>query len=211
DTRLLTQFRQACEKEGVTYQEHLVTGVIATEMVRMTHEVDLVLIGRGGLHTSLSKVVLGSTVESVVRSSPKPTMVATQPYRDIRKPLLATDGSLSAMAALSTAIDFAVQLKLPLSVVHCASPPNRHDAFLDAIERKVASQGIACDVDICQGNAHEDLVRYACERDHDLLLMGAFGHRQIVEWLLGSTTQYLLRTSPIPLVLCHADRLYGQV
>jgi nucleotide-binding universal stress UspA family protein len=35
--------------------------------------------------------------------------------------------------------------------------------------------------------------------------MGAFGHRRIVEWILGSTTQYLLRTSPVPLILCHGD------
>jgi nucleotide-binding universal stress UspA family protein len=65
--------------------------------------------------------------------------------------------------------------------------------------------GIACEVDICRGNAHEDLVRYVEDHGHDLLFMGAFGHRRIVEWILGSTTQYLLRRSPVPLILCHVD------
>jgi nucleotide-binding universal stress UspA family protein len=48
-------------------------------------------------------------------------------------------------------------------------------------------------------------MQYVRDRGHDVLFMGAFGHRRIVEWLLGSTTRYALRTSPVPLVLCHGD------
>jgi len=209
--QLLTQFRQVCEAEGATCVEHLVTGVVPTEITRLAREVDLVLVGRGGVHTHLSKALLGSAVESVVRSGAAPTMVTTQPYRDIRKPLLATDGSPAAMAALAMAMAFTQQLELPLSVVHCASTSIDHPEFLDAVQRQMSDSGIACDVDIVQGNAHEDLVRYVREQDYDLLFIGAFGHRRMVEWLLGSTTQYMLRTSPFPLVLCHRDPLRRQV
>ncbi len=200
---LLTQFRQDCEAAGVASVEHLVTGIVPTEITRLAHEVDLVLVGRGGIHTGLSKALLGSAVESVVRSGVKPTMVTPQEYRAIRKPLLATDGSPSAMAALSTAIAFANQMELPLSVVHCMPNPNDQPEFLNLVERQVREGGLTCDVHICEGNAHEDLVSYVREQGHDLLFMGSFGQRRMVEWLLGSTTQYLLRTSPIPLVLCH--------
>lgn len=206
---LLTQFRQSCEAEGVACAEHLVTGVVAAEITRIAHEVDLVLIGRGGVHTGLSKALLGSTAESVVRSGSRPTMVTTQHYSDIRKPLLATDGSQAAMAALAMAIVFTQQLQLPLSVVYCTAT-TEHPEFLDGIQRQVTDRGIACEVDMWQGNAHEDLMQYVRERGHDVLFMGAFGHRRIVEWLLGSTTQYALRTSPIPLVLCHEDALQRQ-
>jgi nucleotide-binding universal stress UspA family protein len=202
---LLTQFRQTCEAAGIPYIEHLVTGVVATEITRLAHEVDLVILGRGGVHTGLSEALLGSTVESVVRSSAKPTMVTTPQFSDIRNPLLATDGSPAAMAALSTAIMFTQQLRLPLSVVYCTSTSTGRPAFLDALQRQMTDQGIACAVDIYQGNAHEDLMQYVRDRGHDVLFMGAFGHRRIVEWLLGSTNQYALRTSPVPLVLCHGD------
>ena len=202
---LLTQFRQACAAEGIACAEHLVTGIVSAEIARIAHEVDLVLIGRGGLHTSLSKALLGSTVEALVRSSATPTMVLTDQYRPIRKPLLATDGSPYAMTALSMAMAFTQQLQLPLSVVYCASPEAGHPDFLDGIQRQVADRGIACEVSICQGNAHEDLMQYVRDQGHDLLLMGAFGQRRIVEWILGSTTQYALRRSPVPLILCHRN------
>jgi nucleotide-binding universal stress UspA family protein len=170
----------------------------------MSRDVDIVLLGRGGLHTRLSKALLGSVVETVVRSGIKPTMVSTETYADIRQPLLATDGSPPAMAALATATAFALPLDLPLAVVYCTSTPGRHEAFLDDIEARLTASGVACTVEVCQGNAHEDLVQYIRDHGHDLLFMGAFGQQRIIEWVLGSTTQYLLRTSPIPLVLCPA-------
>ncbi len=205
--QLLAQFREACDAEGVAHVEHLVTGVVPTEIVRMAHEADLVLVGRGGMHTGLSKAIVGTTVESVVRASSKPTMVTVRPYRGIRKPLLATDGSRAARMALSTAMLFARQLALPLAVVHCTTTGTGDHKFLDAVERQVTDGGIACQVEVFQGNAYEDLLHYVHDQGHDLVFMGAFGHRRIVEWLLGSTTQYMLRTSPVPLVLCRGDML----
>ena len=196
---LLTQFRQTCEAEEIACVEHLVTGVVSAEITRLDHEADLIILGRRGVHTRLSNALLGSTAESVVRSGAKPTMVTTHQYRNIRKPLLATDGSPCAMAALSMAIAFAQQLQLPLSVVYCTSTPTAHPPFIDEVERQLTDRGIACEVDMCQGNAHADLMQYAHDRDHDLLIMGAFGHRRIVEWLLGSTTQYAMRTSTHPI------------
>ena len=202
--QLLAQFRQACEAAQIVYSDHLVTGVVPTEITRMSRDADIVLLGRGGLHTRLSKALLGSVVETVVRSGVKPTMVSTETSTDIRKPLLATDGSPPAMAALATATAFALQFGLPLGVVYCTSTPGRHEAFLDDIETRLTERGVVCTVDVCQGNAHEDLVQYIRDRGHDLLFMGAFGQQRIIEWVLGSTTQYLLRTSPIPLMLCPA-------
>ena len=203
--QLLALFRQTCEAEAVVCVEHLVTGIVPAEITRAAREVDLVLVGRGGVHTRLSKALLGSAVESVVRSGVKPTMVTSQSYAEICKPLLATDGSRPAMAALSTAMAFARQLQLPLSVVHCDAAKTGSHEFLEALQARVTDQGIPCEIDICRGNAHEDLVQYVNDHGYDLLFIGAFGHRRIVEWLLGSTTQYLLRMSPVPLVLCHSD------
>ena len=39
------------------------------------------------------------------------------------------------------------------------------------------------------------------ERGHDLLFIGAYGHSRIIEMVLGSTTEYVLRNSPCPVFL----------
>jgi nucleotide-binding universal stress UspA family protein len=203
--QLLVQFRQTCEAEHIMCVDHLVTGVVPTEITRMARDVDIVLLGRGGMHTRLSKALLGSVVETVVRAGVKPTMVSPAHYAEIRQPLLATDGSPPAMAALATATMFVRQFDLPLAVVYCTSGTKRRETFLDDIEAQLIAAGVTCTVEVYQGNAHEDLVHYVRDRHHDLLFMGAFGQRRIIEWVLGSTTQYLLRTSTVPLVLCPVE------
>lgn len=202
--QLLDQFQQSCAEADLPCVDHLATGVVPTELLQAARDVDLVLLGRGGMHTRLSKSLLGSAVETVVRQSVKPTLVAPQHYRPIQKPLLATDGSPSARAALHTAMVFARALDVPLDVVHCASEAETGQQLLEAARAELEAAGIPCHAELCVGNPHEDLVQYMHRHRHDTLFMGAFGHRRIIEWVMGSTTQYLLRSSPGPVILCHA-------
>jgi nucleotide-binding universal stress UspA family protein len=205
--QLLQQFRQACERAQVVYVEHLVTGVVPTEILRLADDMDLILLGRGGLHIGLSKALLGSVVATVVRRSGKPIMITPRGYYLPRKPLLATDGSPSAMAALYYAAHFARALEVPLHVVHCTTEAVSGQQLLDAARARLLDLGVACHTTLCSGNPHEELLRYVLDHGHDLLFSGAFGHNRLVEWVLGSTTQYLLHTCPVPMVLCHATSL----
>lgn len=43
-----------------------------------------------------------------------------------------------------------------------------------------------------EGKPHEEVSQYAKKHKHDLLILGARGHRGIIEFILGSTTQYAL-------------------
>ncbi len=204
--QLLATFRQTCQDAHVLCQEHLVTGVVPTEILRVAKDMDFVLMGRGGLHTRLSKALLGSAVEAVVRKGTKPTMVTPEHYAPVHRPLLATDGSEAASAALEMALIIARQLGLSLHVVHCASSPEAGQACIAEVRERLATVEVPCSFDVCLGNAHDDLVRYILENAYDLVFMGACGHQRLLDWILGSTTQYLLRACPVPLVLCHAPR-----
>lgn len=201
--QLLAQAQQVCEAAQVPFVEHLVTGVVSTELVQAARMADLIVLGRGGLHTRLSKALFGSAVESVVRHSGTPTLVTAEHHSDMARPLLATDGSPAAMAALHLAVAMVRQLGLTLQVVHCAPTHESGQPCLNDALARLAIEGISCEADVCLGNAHEDLVRYIRDHGYDLIFMGAFGHRRFTEWMLGSTTQYLLRTCPVPIAFCH--------
>jgi nucleotide-binding universal stress UspA family protein len=206
--QVLAQFRQRCERENVPYVERQVTGVVPTEIVRTAADVDLILLGRGGLHTDLSKALLGSVVETVVRRTVKPTMIIPQQYQQVQKPLVATDGSPMATEALRTAAVFASALKLPLGVVHCALEREEGEQLVAQTKALMAAEHIAGEVDFCLGNPHADLLHYMEDHGHDALFIGAFGHNRVVEWVIGSTTQYLLRACAAPVTLCHAGETH---
>jgi nucleotide-binding universal stress UspA family protein len=37
----------------------------------------------------------------------------------------------------------------------------------------------------------------------DMIVMGAYGHSRLRQWILGGVTSSLLRSSPVPLFLSH--------
>ncbi|WP_349259269.1 universal stress protein, partial [Candidatus Binatus sp.] len=51
------------------------------------------------------------------------------------------------------------------------------------------------------GHANEEIVKFLKEHDADMLFIGAYGHSRIIEMVLGSTTEYVLRNSPCPVFL----------
>ena len=51
------------------------------------------------------------------------------------------------------------------------------------------------------GPPHQRIVEVLRERGYDLLFIGAYGHSRIIEMVLGSTTEFVLRNSPAPVFL----------
>ena len=51
------------------------------------------------------------------------------------------------------------------------------------------------------GKAPERIANFIREQDHDLLFIGAYGHSRIIEMVLGSTTEYVLRNADCPVFL----------
>ncbi len=49
-----------------------------------------------------------------------------------------------------------------------------------------------------KGDVEAELHRYQEEHDLDLVVMGAYGHSRIREFLIGSTTDRLIRHARVP-------------
>jgi nucleotide-binding universal stress UspA family protein len=47
------------------------------------------------------------------------------------------------------------------------------------------------------------LITEVRERKADLVVMGAYGHSRLREWLLGGTTYDMMHLSPVPLLVAH--------
>lgn len=73
-------------------------------------------------------------------------------------------------------------------------------------ERLLLQLGVTADPLLVAPSTSEvgvDLLRTAHELDADSLVLGAFRHVDVVEWVLPSTTRHLLHHADIPLFLAH--------
>ena len=198
---LLEVFRNRCAEHGVPCDTALPMGVVANEICDQARTADLVVLGHRGVNEQYSTGLLGGTTESVARKSPKPVLVSPTTFREVTKPLLAYDGSQRASAAMHVAAEVTSALGLPLTVVHVARENGDADAMLDEARRYLAAYDLAASYRSLSGPPHQRIVDVLRDGGYDLLFIGAYGHSRIIEMVLGSTTEFVLRNSPAPIFL----------
>lgn len=69
---------------------------------------------------------------------------------------------------------------------------------LDRIEDAATEAGVEITTALAVGVPHEQIVETIMERDIDLVVMGTHGRTGLERMLLGSTTEKVLRLSPVP-------------
>jgi nucleotide-binding universal stress UspA family protein len=198
---ILEDFVKRCQSKGIKHQTFLDMGVIANEICERSKVADLVVIGHRGVNEAFTTGLLGTTTESITRKCPRPIFVSTKQFKIIQKPLLAYDGSQRASAAMESAAEFCTVLKLPLTVLSIAKEPNIAEGVAQQAKSYLGSYSISVKYETQRGYPEQKIIECLNGSGYDLLFIGAYGHRRIINMVLGSTTEYVLRNSPCPVFL----------
>jgi nucleotide-binding universal stress UspA family protein len=199
---LLDGFVASCQERGVRADGQLSTGIVANEICEQARTADIVLVGHRGVHERFSTGLLGGTTESVARKCPKPVLAVPMHFRPITRPLLAYDGSQRAAAAMHAAAELATALDLPLAVLHVGKDDSQTRRTLEEARRYLTSYRLDAECIQRPGHPNEMILDVMAEGAYDLLIIGAYGHSRIIEMVLGSTTEYVLRNAGSPVYLC---------
>ena len=119
--------------------------------------------------------------------------------------VIAWDGGDGAMAAVRAALPLLVGArKVSVAVVD----PQWRDLDLQApgtaLARYLVRQGVRAEVVVLTqttATVSETLGQHLRERGAELLVMGAYGHARLREWILGGTTRDMLRDAAVPVLL----------
>ena len=186
-------------------------------------DVDLVAMGTHG-RTGLARFVLGSVTEHVLRASPVPTLATragdeeppTLPYRNV---LVPTDGSECASGAVDHALAIASATGATAHVINVYSddvysqtldevPPSDYvdtlersgEEATEAVAERFEAAGVDVETAVLEGRASDEILSYAEETDIDAVIMGTHGRSGLDRFLLGSTTERVIRQSDLPVV-----------
>jgi len=198
---ILDDFAARCAKQGVACKTFLDMGLIANEICERAKVADLVVIGHRGVNEEFSTGLLGTTAESITRKCPRPIFVSTKQFAAVQKPLLAYDGSQRASSAMDSAAEFCNRLHLPLTVLTIAKEEAVARSNLQQAKSYLSSYAIDVAYESARGHPEQKIIEQLVNHNHDLLFIGAYGHRRIIEMVLGSTTEYVLRNAPCPVFL----------
>jgi nucleotide-binding universal stress UspA family protein len=144
---------------------------------------------------------------------------------DIKNVLVPTDFSLPSRTALAYGVALARRFKARLTLFHVLDSRSllwraaEHNKDLSKQLREDAVQRLATllapededDLDLQillkSGTVSEEIDKAIEESGADIVVMGTHGRTGIGRWIIGSTTESLLRTMPVPvLTVSHATR-----
>ncbi len=197
----LDSFSSECEKAGVPFETKLLTGTVVSKICDEAELADLVVIGKKGENAKYSDDALGSTVERVVRRSEKPMLLTAEKLRELRKLLLAYDGSQHARNAMSVGALLAGQWEAEVQVLSVFDEEETREKVCREARQYLCEHKVNFSMEIRGGDPDTVIPEFAKEIGADIVVMGAYGHSRVREWILGSTTERVLNQVPCPVLL----------
>jgi len=175
-------------------------GEIVETIEDLEAEADLIVIGKRGEATDINKLHLGANLERVVRSSHKPVLVASRAFNPVKRALLAFDGGNSVMQAIDYMVEQPVFNDIDCSLLAVNGQADTAGQLENAANR-LRSAGYSVSTQIESGQAEVMIARAVENEDHDLLIMGAYGHSRIRNMIIGSTTTEMVRSCLVPVLM----------
>jgi nucleotide-binding universal stress UspA family protein len=164
--------------------------------------VDLVIMGARGEFAKWSDKMLGATLEATTRLSIKPIFIAPKEYSEIKKILVAYDGSENASKALNLAAFFASEIKLPLIVLNVNDSDEEGKRHMEEAREYLEPYDIQqVEEKVVDGEPSDMIVQVAKDGGANLIVMGSYGHSRIREAILGSVTVQTMRKSTFPVLM----------
>ncbi|MBI4634598.1 MAG: universal stress protein [Deltaproteobacteria bacterium] len=199
---ILHAFSKKCSESGVQAEVKKAAGIIEETIIETGKHADWIILAQRGEHFHFGEEgILGSTAETVVRTSGKPVMVTPASFHEISRITLAYDGSPSAESALMLAAELTAETSWPLSVVIVSRDKRGGTELAEKMKTLLNTRNIKGEIDVIRGNEDRELVRLVREGNVELMIMGAYGHNRLRELILGSTTSSVIRKSTVPVFL----------
>lgn len=187
--------------EAITF--HHETGLLVDLISDYSDVADLILIGKRGENANFATEHLGSMLERVLRSVEVPALVTNRKFKPVEKVAVAYDGGDSCRKGLDFLAkhDFSKHLQLHIVVCVEGHKEEAATARLQEAEARLHKAGLYPTCQVLSGEVETAIADYVENSGIDLLVLGAYGHSRIREFLIGSTTTELLRCCRVP-VLC---------
>ncbi len=145
---------------------------------------------------------LASPFRTLLRRIPRPVVVVPDEAREPRRLLLAYDGSPKAREALYVAAYAAGQWSVRLFLLTVAEAGVDVERVQEGARRYLRKRGVEADFLVAEGEAASLILQTADKQRCDLIAMGGYGAPALLEVVVGSTVDALLRRSRLPLLIC---------
>ena len=196
-------FERQCQETDLQGELTVEVGDVADTLLKRAAWADLVVVRlpRPPREKPLTKFSAG--FNRLVQSCPRPLLIMPSgAYSSLDRVLLAYDGSPKAHEALFVAAYMACRWSVSLSVVTVGSSRRASDALQQAKDYLI-EHGLDNVTYLLRPKPTADAILATAEaQGSNLLIMGGFGFRPVLQLVLGSTVNQILHQFQYPVLIC---------
>jgi len=201
---------------GVPHVALLKWGNVAETILQTAAEeqCDLIVLGSRGL-SCFKRLMLGSISNAVAAKAQCPVLVIKQPPLAPlrwRRVLVATGGSPWSDAAVDHAIELARVQQLEVCLLYVDQRRSRRMDSLFSLtsdgknvlalaEARAAAAGVPYEATLTQGDVTTTILATATEQRCDVIILGSRGLTGFKRLMLGSTSNAVSATAPVPVLI----------
>jgi nucleotide-binding universal stress UspA family protein len=199
---LQAEFHRRCEVAGAVGNLVIEVGKVARTIVDQARWTDLVVVNLAYPPAPQPVARLSSGFRTLLLRCPRPVLAVPGMPSPLSHALLAYNGGPKSKEALFVATYLAGQWHIPLTVVSILEEDRVTPETLAQAGEYLESHGMSAVFVQAHGSVAEMILKTAEERGCDLILMGGYGHGPVVEAVLGSVVDHVLRASQQPVLIC---------
>jgi nucleotide-binding universal stress UspA family protein len=203
-TLALDRLQASGKEAGVSVTTELLAGGISELVLRNAAKARLLAIGRRGHGHKEVSDSLGHNFRKIAHHVHLPMLVGGKKTPSLHRLLLAYHGQAHANDALNWAIKLKRDLSAEVIVLAIREDTDSGNGAvsLEEIENRLAHSDLAaCRFLTGQGRPANEIAAVAVANDVDLIILGRYRHSAVVEWLVGSTVDRLLRATSLPVLI----------
>lgn len=196
----------ACERAAAAgvpqLESRLRHGELVDNLLEVEPDARLFVLGEHYHASEPSKIHLDHHVERVIRSVKRPVLVATgEQFEAPKRVVIAFDGSPTARKTIETVARSPMLVGLPMLVAMAGADSAQTRQQLEEARLTLVAAGFSAETELAPGEPEQVLPALVKAQGGALLVMGAYGHSRIRQFIVGSTTTTLLRLSEVPVLI----------
>lgn len=178
---------------------------VIEELCEERKQITSLIVGKRGENCNFAKGFLGSNLERIIRTTQLPCFVVNREFIKQERLLFSYDGGVSAEKALAFLEKNKAYFTQEIHLVSVAKPGKEEEVSkkLSEIERRLAGGNFRLKLQMLSGVPAEAIQTYAKTNGITCILMGAYGHSRIRQFIIGSTTTEVVRRCLVPFWLFH--------
>ncbi len=195
-------FLRRCREAGVPGEIGIGVGKVARVICERAHWVDLLILNLAHPPPSQPLAKVGSGFRTLIRRCSRPLLAVPGPPSQFKRLLLAYDGSPKAEEALYIATYLADRWKVELVVLSIVEPGQVSDGIINVARDYMDTFGVQAAYVETGGSVPETILETCAARKCDVIVMGGYGFNPVLEVVLGSAVDQVLREFTIPVLVC---------